>query len=330
MKVKSWVNLQPHHTFGIRVSAQEWCQVDDLAHLSQALDTELPILLLGGGSNVLFREDFYGRVLQIAWNGQQVVAENEQFVWVQVAAGENWHTWVMQSLAHGWSGLENLALIPGSVGAAPIQNIGAYGVEVGQLIDQVHYYDRHDGTLRTLSASECQFAYRDSVFKQQLAGRAIITAVTFRLHKTFTPQLGYSDLARQVVSPCTADAVFEAVCALRRAKLPDPAVLGSAGSFFKNPVVSAQQAAALQVNYPNLVQYPQTDGRVKLAAGWLIEQAGWKGYRCADAGVHVAQALVLVNYGQATGAQIWALAQAIVADVAAKFGVNLVPEPHIL
>lgn len=330
MKIESWVNLQAHHTFGVSVRAQEWCVVDTLAQLPDALDTPLPVLFLGEGSNVLFRSDFYGRVICLRLTGKHVVAEDTHHVWVEVAAGENWHQWVAWSVAQGWSGLENLALIPGCVGATPIQNVGAYGVEVAERIVSVRYWARARGQYETLQASECQFAYRDSVFKQALAGQAVITAVTFRLDKQFTPVLGYGDLAHRVGETPTALMVFEAVCAIRREKLPDPAVLGSAGSFFKNPLVSAAQAQTLRARYSGLVSYPQADGTVKLAAGWLIDQSGWKGVRQGDAGVHAAQALVLVNYGAASGAQIWALAQAICADVKAKFGVELTVEPHIL
>jgi UDP-N-acetylmuramate dehydrogenase len=254
-------------------------------------------------------------------------------VLVEAEAGEPWHPFVQWTLEQGLQGLENLSLIPGTVGAAPMQNVGAYGVEIKDVFAGLTALDRHSGELREFSLDECQFAYRDSRFKRE-AGRWLILRVRFALARTGALHLDYGPLrqrlAEQGISQPTASDVSRAICTIRREKLPDPAVLGNAGSFFKNPLVSADLAAQLRVQHADLVAYPQADGQAKLAAGWLIEHAGWKGFRDGDAGVHQQQALVLVNYGTATGAQLLALARRIQADIQARFAVTLEIEPNIL
>jgi UDP-N-acetylmuramate dehydrogenase len=264
--------------------------------------------------------------------GITLLGEEDGLRLVQAQAGENWHHFVQWTLEQGWGGLENLSLIPGTVGAAPIQNIGAYGSELSQHFHSLHYFDFEDGEVHALSREECEFGYRDSVFKQRLRGRAVILDVTFALPCNWKPQLGYAELAKELsgIPHPTASEISAAVVAIRSRKLPDPAVIGNAGSFFKNPVVTASVHADLHQRYPELVSYTQTDGSYKLAAAWLIDQCGWKGKALGAAGVHDKQALVLINRGGATGAEILALAERIQSDVALRFGVSLESEPVVL
>ncbi|AVG16574.1 UDP-N-acetylenolpyruvoylglucosamine reductase [Chromobacterium vaccinii] len=339
LQFRADVDLRPHNTFGMAVRADHFCQLDDAADLPALLAHPLyrqgPVLWLGGGSNLLLTSDYPGLVIKVALAGIRLLGEDGDDVIVEAAAGENWHGFVQYALAQGWFGLENLSLIPGTVGASPVQNIGAYGVEVKDRVLEVvcARLDRNGETL-TLSNAECRFGYRDSVFKREAAGRLLVTAVRFRLSRRADLRTGYGDIQKQlqadgVDQPTPLD-VSRAVVAIRQSKLPDPAVLGNAGSFFKNPVVDAGQAAVLLERHPQLPNYPAADGRVKLAAGWLIDQCGLKGYRDGDAGVHDKQALVLVNHGQATGAQMHALARKVQDSVSEKFGVALEPEPLIL
>lgn len=291
------------------------------------------VFVLGGGSNVLFRRDFDGVVLRIATRGIETVAEDRDSVRLRIAAGENWDAFVRWSLAQGLAGLENLILIPGTVGAAPIQNVGAYGVELAEFVVCVKAWDRERGEFADLSAADCAFGYRDSRFKRG-PGRYLVTALELELPRTPALRLDYAGVreelqAMAVVSPRPGD-VARAVERLRLRKLPNPAEIGNAGSFFKNPVVSNARAGALKRQYPSLPVYPAGDGRSKLAAAWLIEACGFKGYREGDAGVSEKHALVLVNYGGATGEAIWALAERIRNAVAERFGVVLEPEPTIL
>ncbi|HET19318.1 MAG TPA: UDP-N-acetylmuramate dehydrogenase [Chromatiales bacterium] len=292
----------------------------------------LPRLILGGGSNVLFRADFPGVVVKVALRGIGLVEEDAAHRLVRAAAGESWHDFVRWTVGQGWPGLENLSLIPGTVGAAPVQNIGAYGVELADVCEAVEAVDMATGEVRIFDRAACRFAYRDSLFKQQ-PGRWLITAVTFRLPKAFAPRLDYPGVREALVGSEPAPlAVSDAICAVRTAKLPglEADQPGSAGSFFKNPLVPAGQAEALRARFPALPAWIQPDGRSKLSAAWLIEQCGWKGRREGDAGVYAKHALVLVNHGRATGAQLWALAEAIRASVRERFGVELEPEPIVL
>lgn len=293
-----------------------------------------PRLVLGGGSNLVLCGDLDALVLRVALAGRALAGEDAGARYVRAGAGENWHDFVQWTLACGWPGLENLALIPGSVGAAPIQNIGAYGLEAGERIAWVEAFDFASGETRRFDAADCRFGYRDSVFKQQgwhLDGRFVITGVTFRLPRQWAPRTGYAELARELeaqeLAAPTPQQVADAVTAIRRRKLPDPAVLPNAGSFFQNPIVDAALAATLRAAHPTLPCYAQADGRVKLAAGWLIEQAGWKGRDLGPVGMYEKQALVLVNRGGARGADVLALARAVQADVRRRFGVELEPEP---
>lgn len=307
----------------------------DLPALTSAIaDRGEPLLVLGGGSNIVFAGDFAGTVLHMRTRGIELLAQDGDTVQVAVAAGEPWHDWVASALERGWYGLENLALIPGTVGAAPVQNIGAYGIELVDRLQAVEAWDLEARQWLRLSAAECEMGYRDSVFKRRLAGRAVITRVIFRLSTVPDLRAQYADLqrelaARGITAPTPRD-VFDVVCAIRRAKLPDPAQIGNAGSFFRNPVLDAADAAGLLAAHPDAPHYPAAGGAVKFAAAWFIDRCGWKGARCGDAGVHERQALVLVNHGQATAAELLALARDIQADVRARYGVMIEPEPVIV
>jgi len=328
-------SLRHLNTFGIDAKAAVYLPVDDVDTLLAVKNDKelsvLPRLILGGGSNLLLTQDFAGLVLHMRSTGMRITGEDDTSVYVTAAAGENWHRFVQWTLDLGLGGLENLSLIPGSVGAAPIQNIGAYGIEVKDRFHSLTAFDFIDGKTMTLDAAACRFGYRDSIFKQALRDRAVVLDVTFALPKQWQPNMNYADVMqelalRQVTAPSPRD-IADAVIAIRTRKLPDPAQIGNAGSFFKNPVVPAQQREALLAQHPQLVSYLQPDGGYKLAAGWLIDQCGWKGRSLGAAGVYEKQALVLVNKGGASGREIAALAQAIQADVQARFGVKLEPEP---
>ena len=327
--------LQSLNTFGIAASAHAYLRITNTEQLigvyADANWRALPRLVLGGGSNVLLTGDFPGLVLHLALAGKEVVGSDETHHFVRAAAGENWHAFVQWTLAQGLGGLENLSLIPGTVGAAPIQNIGAYGLEIKDVFHSVTVFDPRDGSTRTMDAAACRFGYRDSIFKREAGRELVILDVTLALPRSWQPNLRYAELAQAVAEQGwtvpTAQQVADTVIAIRRRKLPDPAVIGNAGSFFKNPVVSSQQCAALLERFPALVHHPQPDGSEKLAAGWLIDQCGWKGRNLGAAGVYPKQALVLVKNGGATGAEVVALAAAIQADVLAKYGVALEAEP---
>ncbi|GAB3472405.1 UDP-N-acetylmuramate dehydrogenase [Azotobacter salinestris] len=337
LQLQENLSLQPYNTFALEARARLFAEAHDDVEVREALalaaEHGLPLLVLGGGSNLLLTRDVEALVLRMASRGVRVLADDGEQVLIEAEAGEPWHPFVQHTLALGLAGLENLSLIPGTVGAAPMQNIGAYGVEIKDVFASLVALDRQSGALREFSREECAFGYRDSLFKRQ-AGRWLILRVRFALQRTPRLHLDYGPvrqwLAEQgVISPTPQD-VSRAVSAIRREKLPDPAVLGNAGSFFKNPLVSAEQAERLHIRYPDLIAYPQTDGNVKLAAGWLLERAGWKGYRDDDAGVHRLQALVLVNYGQASGRQMLGLAQRIREDIEGRFGVSLEIEPSVI
>ncbi|MBU9563501.1 UDP-N-acetylmuramate dehydrogenase [Burkholderia multivorans] len=332
--------LAAHNTFGIDARARYAARITHPAQFEalhrDARVATLPHLVLGGGSNVVFTRDFDGLVLLDEIAGRRVVCDDDDAWYVEAGGGENWHAFVGWTLEQGMAGLENLALIPGTVGAAPIQNIGAYGLEMNAYFDSLVAVELATGRSERFDAARCAFGYRDSFFKRDGRGRFAIVSVTFRLPKRWTPRLGYADVTRELdargISPAAATPrdVFDAVVAIRRAKLPDPRELGNAGSFFKNPVIDRAQFDALHARAPGVVSYPQPDGRVKLAAGWLIDRCGWKGRALGAAAVHDRQALVLVNRGGATGADVLALARAIQHDVRTQFGVELEPEPVCL
>lgn len=328
-------SLRAYNTLGVEARAQAYLQVtasDMLALIDSNAELDgLPRFVLGGGSNVVLTRDFDGLVLHMCTEGIEIINQDEYATYVRVAAGENWHRFVLWTLAQGLGGLENLSLIPGTVGAAPIQNIGAYGVELKDCFHALTAFDFASGELFRLGKEACEFAYRDSVFKHRLRGRTVIVDVTFALPKQWQPNFRYADLAQELAargldSPTARD-ISDAVIAIRTRKLPDPRVTGNVGSFFKNPLVSAAQRDALLLQHPQLVSYAQAGGSFKLAAGWLIDQCGWKGKRVGSVGVYEKQALVLVNRGGASGKDIVDLARAIQADVLARFGVQLEPEP---
>ena len=329
-------SLKPFNSFGVDVRARLFAEAHNDDEVREALqycaERELPLLVIGGGSNVLLTQDVQALVLRMATRGIRVIEDGGQRVVVEAEAGEVWHAFVLWTLAQGFAGLENLSLIPGTVGAAPMQNIGAYGVEIKDVFAGLTALDRQTGQLRDFTLEECNFGYRDSVFKQH-PGRWLILRVRFALSRAARLHLEYGPvrqrLSEQGILQPTATDVSRAISSIRSEKLPDPAVLGNAGSFFKNPVVSSALAAELKLTHPNLVGYPQADGQVKLAAGWLIETAGWKGFREDDAGVHRLQSLVLVNYGAATGLQLLSLAQRIQEDIARRFNVQLEMEPNL-
>jgi len=332
--LSSDVPLDAFNTFRIPARARRYLRVTDVAHLEAvARDpvlARLPRLVLGGGSNLLItRDEVDALVLHMGLLGKEVVGETDGAILVRAQAGENWHAFVEWTLAQGLGGLENMALIPGTVGASPIQNIGAYGAEVKDRFHALTVFDFATGATRVLDAAACRFGYRDSVFKHPDGRGLVVLDVTFALPRAWTPNLRYAELAQALhgIDTPTPRQVADAVIAIRRRKLPDPAEIGNAGSFFKNPVVSGEQCARLLRTWPDLVHHAQADGSEKLAAGWLIDRCGWKGKTLGRAGVYPKQALVLVNNGGATGAEVMALARAIQDDVEARFGVRLEPEP---
>jgi len=338
MQIESGVSLKPYNSFGLPAVAQSLVRVKSDADVRRVVDhPELgraPKFILGGGSNIILTRDMPAVVLKVEVTGRRLVEERADAWIVEAGAGESWHELVAWTLAQGWPGLENLALIPGTVGAAPVQNIGAYGLELKDRFESLDAVDLVTGRSVTLGPEICAFGYRDSVFKHSLAGRTLITRVRLRLPRPWQPVLGYLDLERRMretgVSNPSAQQVFDWICAIRRAKLPDPAVIGNAGSFFKNPVVSAEQCRDIIGRDPALVHYPLADGSFKLAAAWLIDACGWKGKAVGGAAVHDKQALVLVNRGGASGAEVVTLARAIQESVYGRFGIRLEPEPVIV
>ena len=332
------VSLKAHNSFQLDVRARWFADVANTAQLRAVLDDPrvagLPLLVLGGGSNLLFTRDFPGLVLRMVSSGVAQMREEGTHVWVCAAAGENWHGLVLHCLARGWFGLENLSLIPGTVGAAPIQNVGAYGVELESVFDSLEALDLQTREVVTLDRAACEFGYRDSLFKRAGRDRYVILSVTLRLNRVAVVNSSYRDVALELaamdISQPTPQQVSDAVVTIRRRTLPDPVVIGNAGSFFKNPIVSKAALDKLLQAYPHAPHYPHSTGSCKLAAAWLIDQCGWRGKSKGGAGVHDQQALVLVNRGEATGAEVLALAREIQADVVRKFGVELEPEPVFL
>ena len=338
MIIQENYSLKLYNTFGVDAKADFFVQVDDFTDLKKALvfrrEKQLPILFLGGGSNMLFVNDFKGLALKLNLKGIEIVDEDDDFVWVKAQGSENWHQFILWALAQDFGGLENLSLIPGNVGTAPIQNIGAYGVEAKDTIVEVQALALETGEERVFTNEECQFGYRESVFKNELRGEYVLVAVTFKLSKrNHQLKTGYGAIQQELeaegIDNPTIQDVSNAVIRIRESKLPDPAQIGNSGSFFKNPVVSNEEFEQIVAAHPTIVNYPTENG-VKLAAGWLIEQAGWKGKRFGDAGVHEKQALVLVNYGNATGKEIYDLSENIIQDIKSKFNVTLEREVNMI
>lgn len=336
LEIQENVSLQGFNTLALNVSARYICEINTAEQIPAAFEFadqhQLPVLILGGGSNVVITGNFSGLVVKMSLSGIDINEQGDT-VFVTAEAGENWHHLVTECLHSGYYGIENLALIPGSVGAAPIQNIGAYGVELSDVLQSVSGWDRRNKKWGQLDKNQCGLAYRDSVFKRQQKDNFVITTVTLKLSKQASTKNSYQalqkSLQQQAISQPTPQQIADTVIAVRRRKLPDPAELANVGSFFKNPVVSEEQAEQLLSDFPDMVQYPQDDG-VKLAAGWLLEQAGWKGKRMGAVGMHDQQSLVLINYDQGNGDDVIELANAIKNDILDTFGVQLTIEPTVI
>ncbi len=342
LQIEVDVNLKAYNTFGLPAVAHRLVRIREAADVRRVVDHpdlgRTPKFVLGGGSNLVLTKDLDPLVLKVEITGIHLLETRDDAWIVEVGAGERWHDVVAWTLDNGYPGLENLALIPGTAGAAPVQNIGAYGLEIKDRIESVAVMDLITGRPAVLPAEVCRFAYRDSVFKHSdfggLADKSVITHVRFRLPRPWVPVLGYLELERRMAETGNthpdARTIFDWICAIRRAKLPDPAVIGNAGSFFKNPVVTAEQCRDIISRDPGIVHYPMPDGSVKLAAGWMIDACGWKGKAVGGAAVYEKQALVLVNKGDARGAEVVTLARAIQESVYGRFGIRLEPEPVLL
>ena len=338
MRIETAVNLRAWNTFGLPAIAQTLIHIDEEADVRRVVDHpefgRAPKFVLGGGSNIVLARDVSAVVLKVAIGGIRLLETRDDAFIVEAGAGVPWHELVAWTIDQGLPGLENLALIPGTVGAAPVQNIGAYGLELQDRFELLDGVDLVTGRGFTLDGRLCRFGYRDSVFKHELAGKSVITRVRLRLPRPWRPELGYLDLQRKIeetgLTAPDARQIFDWVCQIRRAKLPDPAVIGNAGSFFKNPVVTPEQCRDIIARDPHVVHYPMDDGSFKLAAGWLIDACGWKGKTVGGAGVYEKQALVLVNRGDARGAEVITLARAIQESVYGRFGIRLEPEPVVV
>ncbi len=338
MHFRNNVSLKACNTFGIDVFAENFASFSNIGELEELLDVSEPKnrIILGGGSNILFTKNVKGYVLKNELKGIELVHEDDNHIYVKVCAGENWHKLVMYCIESGYCGLENMSLIPGNVGASPMQNIGAYGVEVKDVFYSLEAYHIDERKISTFSLNDCEFGYRESVFKTKLKGQFIILSVTFRLNKRPSFHTSYGAITQELesmgVKNLTIKAISDAVIRIRLSKLPNPAETGNAGSFFKNPAIDAGKLSQLQSTYPTIPHYPLTiDGNqaFKIAAGWLIEQCGWKGFRKGDAGCHSKQALVLVNFGMATGLEIYDLSCQIIASVQKRFDITLEREVNI-
>lgn len=335
--IHSNYSLKSFNTFGINVDCKFFAEAkneDAVRLILEEKDFKTnDHLILGGGSNLLFTKDFDGFVLKNNIHGVELISETDDHVFVRVGAGEVWHNFVLAAIKNNWFGIENLSLIPGSVGASPMQNIGAYGVEIKEVFYELEAIHIPTGEIHYFESSDCDFGYRESVFKNKHKGEYVISRVTYKLNKTPKFNVGYgaveSELEKMQVKELSAKAVSDAIVAIRSSKLPNPAEIGNSGSFFKNPVVSNSVFEAIKTKYPNAVGYPVGEEATKLAAGWLIDQAGWKGYTEGNFGVHKNQALVLVNYGGAAGADIYNLSERILQSVFEKFGVQLEREVNI-
>jgi UDP-N-acetylmuramate dehydrogenase len=338
MMIKENFSLEHLNTFHIPSTARYYAEVSNTEELQELLQKDLvkksDKLILGGGSNILFTKNFEGIVIKNNLLSKELIGEDQEHYFVKSGAGENWHEFVLYCIDKGYAGLENLSLIPGNVGASPMQNIGAYGVETKDVFHSLEAVEIESGEIRTFTAEDCKFGYRESIFKNELKGKYIISSVTFKLNKKPKFNTSYGAIEQELeqmgVKKLSIKAISDAVCNIRRSKLPNPEEIGNAGSFFKNPVVDNLFFEQLKKDFPEIPSYPQKDGSIKLAAGWLIEKAGLKGYRKGDAGVHQKQALVLVNYGKASGNEIFELSEHVLKTVHEKFGVMLEREVNII
>ncbi len=336
MEIQKNISLKNFNSFGIDVNAKLLAAIQDTEQAKQVLNRykDEELLILGGGSNVLFIKDFNGLVLHNCIHGIEVIDKNSEEVRIKFGAGEVWHNVVLHCIEMGYAGIENLSLIPGNCGAAPMQNIGAYGVEIKDVFSSLEALHIPSGEIHNFSNSDCSFGYRESVFKNKLKGEYLILNITLKLKKKPEFNISYGAISQQLekmeVNDLSIKAVSDAVIQIRQSKLPNPKEIGNAGSFFKNPIVSKELLKEIQRSYPEVVNYPIDEEKVKLAAGWLIDQAGWKGYRKADFGVHKNQALVLVNYGVAKGSEIYNLSEEILQSVREKYGVDLEREVNVV
>jgi len=337
MQIHEGFSLMPYNTFRIDVKARyfsTFLNIDELSELTTQF-SQLTNLVLGGGSNILFTKDYDGAILKNEIKGIELQHEDADYVYVKVGAGENWHQFVLHCINHNWAGVENLSLIPGNIGASPIQNIGAYGVELDDVFWSLEAFHLSEKKIHTFTATDCEFGYRDSVFKNRYKNEFAILSVTFQLKKKPIYHVSYGaiteELEKMGVKDLSIKAISQAVISIRSSKLPDPQKIANAGSFFKNPEVPTSKYEELKLEFPSIVAYPLAKGPVvKLAAGWMIEQCGWKGYRKGDAGCHAKQALVLVNYGNATGKEIYDLSEEILQSVKNKFDIVLEREVNII
>ncbi len=338
MIVQTNVSLKPYNTFGIAANAKyfvEVCDIEQLKEILQHPDFQgIERLILGGGSNLLLTKDFDGIVIKVVIKGIEKYREDEQNIWLKAGAGEIWHDLVIYCVNHGYAGVENLSLIPGTVGAAPMQNIGAYGVEIKEVFESLEAIEIKTGKSRIFTKEECQFGYRESIFKHAVKGEYVIVNVSFKLNKTPVYHVEYGaikdTLAEMGIEKLSIKAISDAVISIRQSKLPNPAEIGNAGSFFKNPEIPKAQFDLLKEQFPAIPSYPVNEQTVKVPAGWLIEQAGWKGQRFGDIGVHARQALVLVNYGEGNGNEIKELSQKIQDSIKEKFGIQLSAEVNFI
>lgn len=338
MIVQKDVQLKPYNTFGIEATAKYFVEISSIEQLQEILQNpdyqSTERLILGGGSNMLLTKDFEGLVIKIAIKGFEVVQENENNIWIKAGAGVVWHDLVMHCVNQNYAGMENLSLIPGTVGAAPMQNIGAYGIEIKEVFEELQALEIATGEIRTFDKATCNFGYRESIFKHEAKGKYIILNVTFKLSKKPTFHVEYGaikdTLAEMGISEMSIKAISDAVIHIRQSKLPNPAEIGNAGSFFKNPEIPNTQFETLKTQFPTIPSYPVSETTTKVPAGWLIEQAGWKGQRFGNVGVHAKQALVLVNYGGGKGEEIKGLSQKIQASVKEKFGIQLSAEVNFI
>ncbi len=339
IKIEENTGLKPYNTFGVNTTAKYFCRITSEDQFKSLLQTDLykneKVLILGGGSNILFTRDFNGLVVKTDIRGIHVVDENDETVSIKVMSGENWHELVVHCVKHEWGGIQNLSLIPGTAGAAPIQNIGAYGVEVKEVVKEVSGMDRITGEVKSFQNHECAFGYRESIFKHQLKEKFFISSVTLSLtRKNHSFNISYGTLKDTLkemnISDPSLQSISDAVIHIRRSKLPDPSLLGNAGSFFKNPAISLMHYQSLQKIYLKIPGYHSVNQEVKVPAGWLIEQCGWKGKRLNNIGVHSQQALVIVNYGNGKGEEIFQLAMQIISSVKEKFNITLTPEVNII
>ncbi|MFC4230506.1 UDP-N-acetylmuramate dehydrogenase [Parasediminibacterium paludis] len=339
MQLQQNVSLKPYNTFGINVLAKYFASFSNIDELSELLSHHTSQisnhkLILGGGSNILFTQNFDGLVLKNELKGISLINEDADYYYVKAAAGEVWQQFVQHCIANNYAGIENLSLIPGNVGASPMQNIGAYGVEIKDIFHSLEAYHIQDRKIVIFSLNDCQFGYRESVFKRQYKGQFVILSVTYKLHKqpVFNTSYGAinAELEQMGVKELSIQTISQAIINIRSSKLPDPKKIGNAGSFFKNPQISKFRLHVMKEDYEKIPAYPVDDTYFKIAAGWLIEQCGWKGFRKGDAGCNPLQALVLVNYGNATGKEIFDLSTEIIQSVEAKFGITLEREVNIM